>query len=92
MLELIVMSTFRVGDVHPHPDRLWKLGVCEYVVFPEALSGPGWVHLSVAAREQLGDGDRAWIVEHLNAMATRTSYGVTCADLLRKVLVPDPPA
>jgi hypothetical protein len=24
-------------------------------------------------------------------MATRTSYGVTCPDLLRKVRVPDPP-
>jgi hypothetical protein len=86
------VSQFRVDDIHPHPDRLWERGVWEYVVRPEGLSGCGWVHLSVAAREQLGDRDRAWIVDHLNDMATHTSYGVACANLLRRVRVPDPPA
>jgi hypothetical protein len=48
--------------------------------------------LEVARRcSSRSTASRAWIVEHLNAMATRTSYGVTCADLLRKVRVPDPP-
>jgi hypothetical protein len=82
---------FTLDDVHPHPDRLWNLDVWEYVVFTEALQGCGWVHLSVAARERLGDRDRLWIVGELNRMAAHTSYGVTCADLLRKVRVPDPP-
>lgn len=85
------MPAFTVDDVHAFPDRLWEQGVWEYVVQPEGLSGPGWVHLSMRAREQLGAGDRAWIVDHLNALATHTSYGVTCANLLRKILVPDPP-
>jgi hypothetical protein len=86
------VSTFREEDIHTYPDRLWEQGVWEYVVQPDGLSGPGWVHLSVAARERLGDRDRAWIADHLNAQAAHTSYGVTCANLLRKVLVPDPPA
>jgi hypothetical protein len=87
----VAVPAFSVDDVHAFPDRLWEQDVWEYVVFTEALKGCGWVHLSVQAREQLGDRDRAWIAEHLNAMATRTSYGVTCAELLRKVRVPDPP-
>jgi hypothetical protein len=84
------VSQFRVDDIHPHPDRLWERDVWEYVVRPEGLSGPGWVHLSVVAREQLGQGDRDWIVAALNRMAAHTSYGVTCANLLRRVRVPDP--
>jgi hypothetical protein len=67
------VPSFSINDVHAHPDRLWERGVWEYVVCAEGLSSPGWVHLSVSAREQLGNRDRAWIVDHLNDVATHTA-------------------
>jgi hypothetical protein len=85
------VSQFVVDMVHAHPDRFWDRDVWEYVVFAEGLSGCGWVRLSVAARERLGDQDRAWIVAERNRMAAHTSYGVTCANLLRRIEIEGPP-
>jgi hypothetical protein len=80
---------FEIDDVHAQPDFLWELGVWEYVV--RTPSGFGWVQLSAGAREQLGAGDRAWIVKHLNGLAVKSSFNVTCANLLTRLVVPDPP-